>query len=84
MNLQLPDRVDVGIRWAVRLPGCVPVWEEREAARFTGMTWAQWLESDEWDRACAVAQLRTYNATQAHAQQALNRHQQRKRLKPQR
>lgn len=52
-------------------PWLVPEYEEREAARFVVVSWRDWQELGEWDRAMAVAHLRLHGLVTSHSSDAV-------------
>ncbi len=52
------NAIETGIEYESMLPGCVPEFEEREAAVYCHYTPRQFRRLDVWERACCVAQYR--------------------------
>lgn len=62
--------LDTGITYRRLLPGLVPEIEEREAARFSGYTWAQWELLDHHERVSGVAYFRARRTIEMHQSDA--------------
>ena len=62
--------VATGIEYRTRLPGLVPEFEEREAARFGHYTWVAWQQLTYEDRAFGVAHYRTHILVELHQNDA--------------
>lgn len=66
----------------------VPEYDEREAARFNGYTWKEWLEFDildaygRYNRAAGIAYHRVHQMIEAHKDDALNQEMERKTKRP--
>ena len=52
----------------------VPEFEEREAATFVQVSWAEWLEMDWQEKASAIAHYRAHNLIEAHVQHAIGQY----------
>lgn len=66
---ELPERIDTGIESGA-LEGVVADYDAREAARFSGYSWNEWLKIHYMERAQAVAYYRLHYRIEAFVQKA--------------
>ena len=67
----LGGTVRTGIEYEALVPGLVAEIEEREAARFNGYTWRDWLELERHERAAGIAHSRLTHLIALHQQDAV-------------
>lgn len=70
----MTQAVRSGITFAERIPGAVPEYLEREAARFGLYTWQEWLALPLAERVYGVAHYRMHNLIELHEGEAMNAH----------
>ena len=63
--------LQTGITWDSVATGLVPPLEEREAARFCGYRWADWMTMTRDDRIEAIAHYRVTRLIELHQQDAV-------------
>lgn len=78
LEVQPIRTLDTGITYRRGFPGLVPELEEREAAKFNGFNWRQWLSLPLHDRADGVACFRISKMIEYHHQKAIERETRRK------
>ena len=71
LEYPLSNQVSTGIRINPEIPGLVPEFEEREAARFAGDTWTEWQATPSDERARRVAHYRLSRMIAAHSDDAV-------------
>ena len=71
LNHPLGGTVRTGIEYEALVPGLVPEIEEREAARFNGYTWRDWLELERHERAAGIGHSRLTHLIALHQHDAL-------------
>lgn len=64
--------IATGITTRPILPGTVPEYEEREAARFGHYTWAEWQQLPMRERVDGVAHYRLQRFIELHQSEAVN------------
>ena len=69
--------LETGISYHRIVPNAVPEVEEREAARFSGYTWRDWLDLPHQERVDGVAYFRLRRAIDMHQQDAQNKERER-------
>lgn len=76
-EVTLPKKihVDIAIESA---NGCVPAYEEREAAIFAGLSWLEYQNQEWYERADMVAHYRLHSLVERHVQEAIEHEQERK------
>ena len=65
--------VRTDIEFEAKIPGCVPEYEEREAAVYCNYTPTEFRELPVWERGRAVAQYRLHKLVEVNMQDAVNR-----------
>lgn len=70
----MTQAVRSGISFAERIPGAVPEYLEREAARFGLYTWRDWMMLPLVERVAGVAHYRMHNLIELHEGEAMNAH----------
>jgi len=70
--------VRTGIEYQSLIPGLVPEYEEREAARFGHYTWRDWLSLPYLDRVVGVAHYRMFHLIELHHNDAVITEQERR------
>lgn len=70
--MELPQRVNVGIRIETDLEGYVPEYECREAAVFTHCSWSEWEELSNSSKAYSIAHYRAHHDILAHINEAIH------------
>ena len=69
--------LDTGITYRRPVPGIVPEIEEREAARFNGYTWKEWLDLPRQERVDGLAYFRIQKQIDMHRGDAQSKEQER-------
>lgn len=52
------------------LPGVIPEIDEREAAKYSGYTWREWLDLSRFERVDCFAAFTLHNLIDAHSHEA--------------
>lgn len=76
LTYPLGNNIDAGIRQSVP-DGFIGEYEARETARFSLVSWTDWLLLDEDARAKCVAHYRLHNAIEANVVDAQNKYHER-------
>lgn len=71
-NAFVRNPVRTGIHYEPTIPGCVPLFEEREAAVYCNYTPSEFRQLDVRERAACVAQFRAHHYVSQHSQDAVN------------
>ena len=71
--MSISNPVRTGIEYGVEIPGLIPVYIEREAARFALYNWSDWIELDPMERAACVAHYRLSKMVDMHVEDAIAR-----------
>lgn len=71
--MAISNPVRTGIDYGVDLPGLIPPYLEREAARFALYNWSNWIELDPMERAACVAHYRLSKMVDMHVEDAIAR-----------
>lgn len=71
--MTIANPVRTGIDYGVEIEGLVPLYVEREAARFTLYNWSEWIDLDPMERAACVAHYRLHDMIEMHIQDAISR-----------
>lgn len=78
----LRESINTGIRIDSNVPGFVPEYEEREAARFGLYSWTQWQALNVTERANSVAHFRMNKLITLHQEDAVGTEMERRRKNP--
>lgn len=71
--MTISNPVRTGIDYGVEIEGLIPVYMEREAARFALYNWSDWIELDPMERAACVAHYRISKMVDMHVEDAIGR-----------
>ncbi len=69
----IANPVRTGIDYGVEIPGLIPPYMEREAARFALYNWSDWCDLDPMERAACVAHYRLHGMIEMHTEDAISR-----------
>ena len=72
-SLGLQGTIRTGISFSRLLPSLVPVYEEREAARFGNYNWSQWGVLDNTEKALGIAHYRLYQLIELNKSDAVHK-----------
>ena len=69
----IANPVQTRIDYGVEIEGLVPLYIEREAARFALYNWSSWIDLDAMERAACVAHYRLNAMVNMHTEDAIAR-----------
>ncbi len=72
-EMRIANPVQTRIEYGGGIPGCIPLYIEREAARFSLYNWSDWCGLDPMERATCVAHYWLHGLVKLHTEDAIAR-----------